>query len=441
MTVFVGTGERLAKLGWVEFILPAAYDDGGDAVAYDVGEGAALAHEFVDANEESEGLNRDGGDGGEDGGERDEARASDAGSAFGSNHGEKKDADHLPEGQMRVCYLRKEEHGESEIDVGTVGVKAVAGGKDQAHDGRRRAEALELLHHVRKDGFGRAGAEDDEEFVLDISDKAKDGEASEIRDGSENEDDENQAGGIERADELEEIGERGNAVAGDREGHAAESAEGGGAHDDSNDAEDSFGEEGDATSERFATGPQQRNSKARKNGDEQNLKNVSAGESVNESAWNNGEQEWDYAGFVDAAGVGGGRFGIERGKIDIEAGAGVKNCGDENADDESERGNDFEIEKGFDADAADFFEVGHGGNTLDDYAEDYRRDHHSNQGDEGVAERLEGHAGLWREIADQDADDNRDEHLNVKNGIPVLARRRWRVRGHAARSHVMKRLG
>src|SRR5256885_15956075 len=67
--------------------------------------------------------------------------------------------------------LREEERGEGEVDVGAVSVEAVASGKDQGDDGARGTEALQLLHHVREDRFGGAGAEDDEEFVLNIGDR------------------------------------------------------------------------------------------------------------------------------------------------------------------------------------------------------------------------------------------------------------------------------
>ena len=96
---------------------------------------------------------------------------------------------------------------------------------------------------------------------------------------------------------------------------------------------------------------------------------------------------------------------------------------DENADDEGECGDDFKIEQGFDADAADFLEIGYGGDALHDDAENHGGDHHSNQGDEGVAKRLEGQAGLWGEMADQDATEDGDEHLHVENGVPGLMRR------------------
>src|ERR1700756_5081740 len=49
-------GHRRIEPVAVELALPAADHDGGDAVADEIGEGAALAHELVDADEEGERL-------------------------------------------------------------------------------------------------------------------------------------------------------------------------------------------------------------------------------------------------------------------------------------------------------------------------------------------------------------------------------------------------
>ncbi len=53
-------------------------------------------------------------------------------------------------------------------------------------------------------------------------------------------------------------------------------------------------------------------------------------------------------------------------------------------------------------------------------AEDRRRDHHLDQRDEAVAERLQGLARIRIEVADGDADRDRDRHLDIENAIPGL---------------------
>src|SRR6267154_5852794 len=132
-----------------------------------------------------------------------------------------------------------------------------------------------------------------------------------MRNSAKNDDDEDQAGSVEGADQSKEIRKRGDAVTGHREGHAAESTERGGADDDTDDIENDFAKDDDATGERFSTSAEQRDGKAAKNGHEQDLENVAGGEGVNEGARDDGEQEGDDTGFLDSAGIAGGRFGIE----------------------------------------------------------------------------------------------------------------------------------
>jgi hypothetical protein len=57
-------------------------------------------------------------------------------------------------------------------------------------------------------------------------------------------------------------------------------------------------------------------------------------------------------------------------------------------DHKSERGDDLEIDQGFDADAADFLCILDMGDSGYHRAEDDRRDHHLDQLDEAIAKRL-----------------------------------------------------
>src|SRR5216683_5411177 len=86
---------RLVQLIAVELAFPPADHDGGDAVADQVGECPAFAHELVDADEDGEGLDGDVGNDGEGRGQRDESRAGDARGAFRGDHGDHEDAELL----------------------------------------------------------------------------------------------------------------------------------------------------------------------------------------------------------------------------------------------------------------------------------------------------------------------------------------------------------
>ncbi len=101
---------------------------------------------------------------------------------------------------------------------------------------------------------------------------------------------------------------------------------------------------------------------------------------------------------------------------------------DDQADDQREGRDDLEIDQRLDADAADLLGILDMRNARDHRAEDDRRDHHLDQLDEAVAERLDPVIG--REVrqlpADEDADHDRDQHLNVEYFVPGFrhARRR-----------------
>lgn len=60
LAILGGMRHDVARLCGVEFTLPAADNDGGDAVPDDIGERAALAQEFFDAREECQCLDGNG---------------------------------------------------------------------------------------------------------------------------------------------------------------------------------------------------------------------------------------------------------------------------------------------------------------------------------------------------------------------------------------------
>src|SRR5437016_11731615 len=111
------------------------------------------------------------------------------------------------------------------------------------------------------------------------------------------------------------------------------------------------------------------------------------------SVRNEAEKKRDEAGFAGAANIDRGSLEIERGGIDVESGARVNRDGDDDADDQRERRNGFEINQRFDADLADFLDIGHSRDALDNDTKNHRRDHHANESDEGVAQGHEGDPG------------------------------------------------
>src|SRR2546429_3252681 len=78
-----------------------------------------------------------------------------------------------------------------------------------------------------------------------------------------------------------------------------------------------------------------------------------------------------------------------------------------------------------------FLDIGHSRDALDNDTKNHRRDHHANESDEGVAKRLEGDPGFWRKATNENASEDGDEYLNIKDGVPRLAWRRGLGGSHA----------
>src|SRR5207237_1397704 len=62
----------------------------------------------------------------------------------------------------------------------------------------------------------------------------------------------------------------------------------------------------------------------------------------------------------------------------------------------------------------DLLQIAHRGDADGDRREDDRRDHHLDQADEDVAERLAGLARVGKEMPDQHADEDGEEDLEIK---------------------------
>src|ERR1700746_2997200 len=148
---------------------------------------------------------------------------------------------------------------------------------------------------------------------------------------------------------------------------------------------------------------------------------------------NKAEKKRNDTGFSGAADVNGGCLGIERCRIDVKPRARMNDDSNGDSYDQRERRNALEINQRLEADLANFLEIGHSRDALDQDTENHRRDHHANELDEGVAKRLEGHAGFRREVANENTNEDGDEDLNIKDGVPRLgcagrlaARHAWR---------------
>ena len=112
--------------------------------------------------------------------------------------------------------------------------------------------------------------------------------------------------------------------------------------------------------------------------------------------------------------------GIEFGGIGVETRARLNQVAHHQADQQRNRGDDFEIEQGLAADAPHLFQVSHASNAGHDGAKDDQRDDHGDDADKGVPERLHGDGRVRPLPAQNDADRYADEHLAPESSIEGL---------------------
>jgi hypothetical protein len=122
---------------------------------------------------------------------------------------------------------------------------------------------------------------------------------------------------------------------------------------------------------------------------------------------------------------------IKRFWINVEPGARLQNVDDDEPDKKRKRGDDFKIEKSLDPDPPKLLQVAHGGDTVHDRAEDYRRNDHLDQIDESIAERFQAFTETRVQVANYDPDKDGDDNLDVENSVPgfffgrVMHERNW----------------
>nr|AZF98880.1 hypothetical protein [Mesorhizobium ciceri] len=116
-------------------------------------------------------------------------------------------------------------------------------------------------------------------------------------------------------------------------------------------------------------------------------------------------------------------FDIERGRIDVEAGARLNDIRDNQPDNECKRREGKEINHRLGGNSADLLQIAHAGNAGRNCQEDDRCDNHLDDFDEGIAERLQALAGFRIEVANCGSKDHGGKYLHVGPGKMALAGR------------------
>jgi hypothetical protein len=114
---------------------------------------------------------------------------------------------------------------------------------------------------------------------------------------------------------------------------------------------------------------------------------------------------------------------VQRRYVDVHAGTRLDHVDHNQADDQRQGRDDFEVQQGIATGLADRLHALHPGDAADHGTEDDRGDDHLDQLDEAVAEWLELDRELRIEVADQNTDDDRDDHLEIQRFVQWLTSR------------------
>ena len=332
------------------------------------------------------------------------------------------------EAEIETERLRDEQGRQRHVDVGAVEIERISGRHHEPHHRLGTAEPFELLHQGGKRAFRRRSAEHDQQFVLDIGQEFEDRESDNSRDDAEDHQHEQRCREIERRDQADEIENGAGAELADGVGHRAKRTDRRSPHDDGDDAENPVRGVVDEGAQGVTALAKAHHRKAEQDREQQNLQYLAICEGADHRVGNDVQEEIDALLRFGLLGVAGHRLRIGHGAA--KAGAWANQIADGEPDHQREGRNDLEIEQRLDADAADLPGILDVRNARYHRAEDDRRDHHLDQLDEAVTERLDPVVGCNTrpKPADQGAKHDRNQHLNIKNLVPRLrgaGRRRY----------------
>src|SRR5579872_560697 len=321
---------------------------------------------------------------------------------------------------MNVGSLRHEERRHSHVQAAAVGVECVTRWHHQADQRLRAAQLLHFFHQRGQCRVRGTGGQHNNDFFFDVPQELNDVEAGNPGDDAHDHQHENKARDIEDADQFYQRAKRTDPVTPYRKGHRSEGAYGGQPHQHVDDAEHRLRQRVEKLHDRFSLFADERERKAEQNGYQQHLEDVALREGVHHGRRDDVHQEILHALFLGGASVGSHRFGVERRDVYVESGAGVGHVAHKHPGEQRKRGHYLEIQEGLAADAPNLLQIFHARDAAHHGAENDDRDHHGNQLDEAVAERLHFHRGGREILAVDDRQSHADQHLPPKRLVEGL---------------------
>ena len=164
----------------------------------------------------------------------------------------------------------------------------------------------------------------------------------------------------------------------------------------------------------FGAGPHLAQRKPEQHRDHQHRQDFALGDSADHVVWDHFEQEVDDRQRFGAGDVTRDGLLVERGGVDMQPRPGLQQIADAEPDQQRQGGNELEVDDRTQADDADAAHIADLGNADGDRRKNQNRDDGADQRDERIAERLHLDCEAGVEIAQQQAEPDRDQHLNIE---------------------------
>ena len=232
---------------------------------------------------------------------------------------------------------------------------------------------------------------------------------------SEHDKNEEQARQIEGAHELRERNEGGDAVLADCEGHGAAGAHRRHAHDHADHLEEHVRTLFDHVENQRASAAELVQSETEENGKEKNLQNFAFRKGADHRVRDDVHDELGRRLHFPGPRVGGHGRCVERARVHVHTDTRLDRVDDRKPDDEGDRRDHFKVEERQAPRFPDRLHVFHAGDARHHRAKDDGSDDHLDQTDESVAEGLHFCADFGHEGTEQNADDDRADHLKVQH--------------------------
>ena len=133
--------------------------------------------------------------------------------------------------------------------------------------------------------------------------------------------------------------------------------------------------------------------------EKEHLQNLAFGERVHDRGRNDVQEKVDRAQMLSIGGVGCHDLGIKRGRIGVDAHAGLEHVDHDEANHQREGRDDLEIDERPDTNPADVLHVAHLCDAHHHCRKDDGRDEHADQLDETVTQGPHGRAGAGPEVS------------------------------------------